>query len=140
MPPAATARAVAERVFAEDRLARLLGMRLEAAAPGSATVSMTVVDDLTQGHGSGHGGAIFALADIAFACACNSHNERAVAQHCSISFIAPTQVGNRLTATAVEKSRRGRSGLYDIAVSGPDGVPVAEFRGHSRTIGGTWID
>ena len=73
-----------------------------------------------------------------FAFACNSHNERAVAAQCDITFIRPGKLGDRLVATAREISRSGRSGIYDIRVTAND-VVIAEFRGHSRTIPGTWL-
>ena len=130
---------VARRVLATDQAAQQLGITLESAEPGHARLAMVVRDDMTQGHGTCHGGATFTLADTAFAVACNSHDEKAVAQHCSISYLAPAQVGNRLLAHAVERSRRGRSGLYDVTICRDDGTIIAEFRGHSRTVNGRWL-
>jgi acyl-CoA thioesterase len=101
-------------------------------------MAMEVTAEMTNGHDTVHGGFIFTLADSAFAFACNSRGERAVAQHCSITFIKPGRRGDRLVASAHELSRTGRSGIYDVQVSVADEV-VAEFRGHSRTIGGTWL-
>ena len=137
--PREAAAEIARRVMATDLAAQKLGITLDNAAPGSATLSMTVREEMTQGHGTCHGGVTFTLADTAFAVACNSHDEKAVALHCSISYLAPAAVGDRLTATAVERSRRGRSGLYDITVTRQDGTVIAEFRGHSRTVGGRWL-
>lgn len=134
------ARRIADLVMTSDHAARALGIELETAGPGRAKLAMTVREEMTQGHGSCHGGVLFTLADTAFAIACNSHNDRAVAQHCSISYLSPAKVGTRLTAEAVERSRRGRSGLYDIAVTTPDGEVIAEFRGHSRVVGGVWVE
>jgi acyl-CoA thioesterase len=94
---------------------------------------------MSNGHGTCHGGFIFSLADSAFAFACNSYNDIAVAQHCSITYINPVRVGDRLTAVAREVSRRGRSGIYDIRITNQHGVVVAEFRGHSRTLEGRHI-
>jgi acyl-CoA thioesterase len=99
---------------------------------------MTVKPNMVNGHGIAHGGFIFTLADSAFAFACNTHNERAVAAHGNISFIKPGKLGDRLVATAREVSRSGRSGIYDINVT-VDGVTIAELRGHSRTIGGALV-
>jgi acyl-CoA thioesterase len=93
---------------------------------------------MVNGHGIAHGGFIFTLADSAFAFACNSHNERAVAAQGNISFIRPGKLGDRLVATAREISRTGRSGIYDIRVT-VDGTAIAELRGHSRTVGGAWV-
>lgn len=131
---------IARQVMATDRAAQALGIELEAAAPGSARLAMMVSEEMSQGHGTCHGGALFTLADTAFAVACNSHNERAVAQHCSISYLAPGKIGQRLFAEATERSRRGRSGLYDVSVKTAEGDLIAEFRGHSRTVGGVWFE
>ena len=99
---------------------------------------MTVQPHMVNGQRIAHGGFIFLLADFTFAFACNSHNERAVAAQCDITFIKPGKLGDRLVATAREISRSGRSGIYDIRVTAND-VVIAEFRGHSRTIPGTWL-
>src|SRR5437867_11173706 len=122
----------------EDDASKGLGMEILQIKPGEATLTMTVQPHMVNGHGIAHGGFIFLLADSAFAFACNSHNERAVAAQCNISFIRPGKLGDRLVATAREISRNGRSGIYDVQVTAND-VVIAEFRGHSRTIGGTWL-
>ncbi len=129
----------ADVMWADDVASRQLGMTIEAVASGTATVSMTVRDDMTNGHGTAHGGFIFALADSAFAFACNSRNERTVAQACDIVFAAPARLGDRLVAGATERHRFGRNGIYDVRVTRGDDV-VAEFRGRSRTIGGALVD
>lgn len=131
------ATASAEAMWRSDLASQSLGIAIEAVGPGTARLSMTVRPDMTNGHGLCHGGFIFTLADSAFAFACNSYNQRAVAQHCSIQFLQPAHAGDRLTAAAVERQRAGRSGIYDITVTRGDGGAVAEFRGLSRTIKGT---
>ena len=100
-----------------------------------ATLAMTLTERMCNGFGMGHGGFIFALADSAFAFACNTYDERTVAQHCSVTYLRPGTRSKRLVARAREVSRSGRSGIYDVEVS-QDDVVVAQFRGHSRTIGG----
>jgi acyl-CoA thioesterase len=126
----------AEAMWADDAASRGLGMALDSVGPGRAVMSMTVADGMVNGHGMCHGGFIFTLADSAFAFACNSHGPAAVAQHCAITFIRPGRRGERLTAEAVERVSHGRSGLYDVRVTGEDGTVVAEMRGHSRLTGG----
>jgi acyl-CoA thioesterase len=96
---------------------------------------MTVRAEMVNGHGTCHGGFIFLLADSAFAFACNSENEKALAQHCAITFLRPARRGERLEAEAVKRSDAGRSGIYDITVRTSDGTVIAEFRGQSRRIG-----
>ena len=131
------ARTLAQAMWAEDRASSGLGMRLDAVAPGHARLSMTITEAMTNGHGICHGGFIFALADSAMAFAANPRGEAAVAQHASITFVRPGQVGEVLVADAVERMHAGRSGMYDVRVSTEEGELVAEFRGHTRTIRGT---
>jgi acyl-CoA thioesterase len=114
-------------------------MRIVEVAPGTATIEMRVREDMINGHGMCHGGMIFSLADSAFAYACNSRNDSAVAQHCSVTFLRPGKPGDMLRAVATERARAGRSGIYDIAVTGSDGNVIAEFRGHSRVIEGKLV-
>ena len=135
----ALAEACAAAMWADDRASTAMGMALEHVAPGEARLSMTITERMTNGHGMCHGGMIFTLADSAFAFACNSRNQRAVAAQCSITFLRPAQLGDRLTATARMRATAGRTGIYDISVSTQDGVLVAEFRGHSRDIGQTFF-
>jgi acyl-CoA thioesterase len=132
----ALARAAAQAMWDDDSASQGLGMQLRNVGPGSATLSMQVTTEMVNGHGMCHGGFIFTLADSAFAFACNSRGERAVAQHCAITFIRPGRLGETLRADATERARETRSGIYDVRVIGDDGGLVAEFRGHSRTIGG----
>ena len=102
-------------------------------------MAMTVTEAMVNGHGICHGGFIFALADSAFAFACNSHGERAVARHAAIDFLRPARLGETLRAEAIERARSGRSGIYDVRVTGLDGGLIAEFRGHSRLAGGPFF-
>jgi acyl-CoA thioesterase len=133
------ARACAEAMWKEDDASKGLGMEIVEVRPGQATLAMTVKADMVNGQRIAHGGFIFTLADSAFAFACNSHNERAVAAQGNITFVRPGKLGDRLVATAREISRSGRSGIYDVRVTADDGTVIAEFRGHSRVIGGVWL-
>jgi acyl-CoA thioesterase len=134
----ALARRCAEAMWVGDRASQGLGMEIVGIGPGRATLTMTVRESMTNGQGICHGGFIFALADSAFAFACNAYGRRAVAQHCAVTFLRPAQLGDRLTADCVERTRAGRSGIYDVSVKRADGTLIAEFRGHSRTIEGNW--
>ena len=134
------ARACAERMWAGDRASREMGLELGEVTPGEARVHLTVEPRMLNGHGVCHGGLIFALADTAFAFACNSRNARSIAMHCSISFIEKVRAGRRLTAHARARAEYGRNGIFDVAVKDDLGVTVAEFRGYSRTLGGAWVE
>ncbi len=133
--PEALARRCAEAMWADDRASRGLGMELIEVGPGRARLEMVITAAMLNGRGMCHGGFIFALADSAFAFACNTYGERVVASQCSVTFLRPGRCGDRLTAVAQERARTGRSGLYDVQVTDPDGSILAEFRGHSRVIG-----
>jgi acyl-CoA thioesterase len=138
LSPDDIARACAEAMWKEDDASKGLGMQIVEVKPGQATLSMTVQPHMVNGQRIAHGGFIFTLADSAFAFACNSHNQKAVAAQGDITFIRPGRLGDVLVATAREISRSGRSGIYDVRVAAGSEV-IAEFRGHSRTIGGTWL-
>jgi acyl-CoA thioesterase len=121
-------------MFAADQASRGLGMELLHAGPGAAVVQMRVALQMLNGHSICHGGYVFMLADTAFACACNSEGPMAVAAGAEVSFIAPAHEGDVLVATAQERTRYGRSGIYDVTVRRGEDV-VAEFRGRSRMVG-----
>ncbi|HEX6577677.1 MAG TPA: hydroxyphenylacetyl-CoA thioesterase PaaI [Jiangellaceae bacterium] len=142
--PQTVAERSAAAMWAGDAASQALGMVLDEVRPGYARMSMQVRDDMVNGHSICHGGLVFALADSAFAFACNSYNRVAVAQACDIVFVAPARLGDVLVAEAVERSRFGRNGIYDVTVtavaaggSGDAAGLVAEFRGRSRQIAGT---
>ncbi|MCW2782460.1 MAG: paaI [Marmoricola sp.] len=126
-------------MWAGDRASRALGMQLVEVGPGTATLRLTIRADMVNGHDIGHGGITFTLADSAFAFACNSRNRRTVAAAAEVRFRAPTRLGDVLTATATERSRDGRDGVYDVTVRVADTL-VAEFVGRSREIGGVLFE
>ena len=133
--PQALAEACAAAMWADDNASRGLGMALQAVGPGTARMAMAARPDMVNGHGMCHGGFIFTLADSAFAFACNSRNVKCVAAQGVISFLRPARLGERLVATVEERHLAGRSGIYDVRVTGSEGQVIAEFRGHSRAIG-----
>jgi len=120
-------------MWAADAASRALGMELVEVGDGTATVRMTVRDDMVNGHGLCHGGLVAALADSAFALACNSRGVSTVAAGFDVTFLRPSRAGDVLEATAGERSLAGRSGIYDVTVR-VAGEPVAELRGRSRAL------
>ncbi|WP_275626711.1 hydroxyphenylacetyl-CoA thioesterase PaaI [Pseudomonas sp. 273] len=136
-PPEQLARACADAMFSRDQATQRLGIVLLDAGPGSAQLRMPVREDMIQGHGTCHGGFLFALADSAFAFACNSYDEATVAIGCSIDYVAPARLGDELTASAIEQSRSGRTGNYDVRVVNQHGALVALFHGKSYKVRGT---
>ena len=127
----------ARQMWADDPASRAMGMELLDLGPGRAVVSMTVRPDMVNGYAVAHGGLVAALADSAFALACNSRGTRTVAAGFEVSLLEPAHDGDVLVATAEERSLRGRSGIYDVTVrrgDGADSIVVAEFRGRSRAL------
>jgi acyl-CoA thioesterase len=124
-------------VFDADVGSRALGIELLSAEAGSAIARLHVTDTMVNGHGIAHGGFLFALADTAFAFACNSRGTATVAASASITFVAPARIGDELVAEASERTLFGRNGIYDVTVYRDDGgkrTVIAEFRGHSRAM------
>lgn len=134
--PEERARRAAEAMWAGDRASQAFGMAIEAVGPGRATLSLRLRPEHLNGHGTAHGGVIFTLADSAFAFACNSRNRATVAQEAQVTFLSPGRGGERLVAEAAESALSGRTGVYDVRVTGEDGRVVALFRGLSRQIQG----
>jgi phenylacetic acid degradation protein PaaD len=120
-------------MLAADRASRGLGIELLELSAGRATARMTITGSMVNGHGLAHGAFVFAVADTAFACACNSHGPVTVAAGADITFVAPVREGDELVADAVERTRFGRNGIYDVTVRRGTDI-VAEFRGRSRTV------
>lgn len=137
--PQALAEAVASAMFARDPASQGLGMTINAVGPGRASMSMTIRADMLNGHQSCHGGFIFALADSAFAFACNSYNLNTVGAACTIDYLAPGRLHDVLTAEAQEQALNGKSGVYDVRVSNQDGRTIALFRGKSLRVVGEVI-
>lgn len=125
---------VGQGMLAEDEASRGLGMQVERMGPGSAVISMVVRPDMLNGFKICHGGFISLLADSAFAFACNSYNELSVAAGFAVDFIAPGNLGDKLTAQATEVASTGRTGIYDVTVRNQRGELIATFRGRSARI------
>jgi acyl-CoA thioesterase len=127
---------VAAAMIQRDHVATALGMALICVSPGRATITMRVRQEMVNGHDLCHGGMIFTLADTAFAYACNSYNQVAVAASASIEFLRPGRLGDLLSADATEVVRTGRGGVYDVVVTNQNGDQLALFRGKAAQIGG----
>lgn len=136
MTPQQTAELVRDGMFARDRAAQSLAMRITHIAPGEATIEMPVRDDMLNGFDTCHGGYITTLGDTAFAYACNTRNEMTVASGLSVDFVAPGRPGDVLVAQARELSQAGRTGVYDVTIRNHQGQLIALFRGKSHSMKG----
>ncbi len=140
MTPQQRAERTASTMMTADAASPWVGIEVVSMDEGAATMALTVQKHHCNGHGICHGGITYMLADTAFAFAANSRNQSTVAHHNSISYLAPGQLGDCLTAIATEISLAGRTGIYDVTVTNQHGQVTAEFRGISRTIKGQIFD
>ena len=131
---------VAHAMLSDEGTGPAWGIRIEEARAGYCRLSMTLRDDMLNGHRTAHGGMVFALADTAFAYVCNGRNERSVAAQASILFLGSASSGETLVAEGEEVAAAGRSGVTRVAVRTAEGRAVAEFTGYSRTIGGSVVE
>ena len=136
MTPQQVAESARDAMWRNDRASKALGLQVLAIGPGTATLCMSVREDMLNGHDICHGGFITTLADGAFAFACNSYNEVTVASGFDVNLLAAGRLGDVLTAIACEVSKAGRTGVYDVAVKNQLGLAVAAFRGRSYTMKG----
>ena len=139
-PPPPEVSAVARRMWEDDVPARSLGIEPLEVRPGHARLRMRVREEFVNAVGVCHGGYIFLLADTAFAFACNSHNQKAVAASANIDFVAPAFEGDHLVAEGIEQHLAGRYGVYDVRVTNQEGGLVALFRGKYATIKGRHLE
>jgi acyl-CoA thioesterase len=133
------ARSCADAILARDTFARQLGVEILEVGTGHAVARLRTGDGMVNGIGTVHGAVVFALADIAYAIACNSHGMATVSRSAEVIHTAPAHPGDVLLATAAERTRIGRNGVYDVTVRREDGAVVAEFRGQSRSLGGALV-
>ena len=139
-PADVLARKIVDYLRAREGTGEAWNIEVEDAREGYARIAMVVRKDMLNGHATCHGGMIFALADTAFAYACNSRNVETVAQNATIAFLAPGREGDRLVAEAQEQAISGRSGVYQVIVTNQNGEKIAVFQGLSRTLGGSVIN
>jgi acyl-CoA thioesterase len=123
-------------MYAKDRASIALGMAIKHMGPGSATLTMTVREDMLNGADVCHGGLITTLADSAFAYACNSRNLLTLASGLSTDFVASALLGDVLTADAAEVVLKGNTGVYDVIVRNQNDHVIATFRGRSHRMKG----
>ena len=134
-----TARRCAATMLANDRSSRALGIDIDIPAVGEAVATMTVRDDMVNGFDVLHGGLTFALADTAFAFACNAYDVQSFAAAAQIEFLRPAMLGDVLAATATEDHRGRRSGYYSVEVCNQKHELIALFRGRSAAKSDTRI-
>ena len=134
-----TADKVARAMLAAEGTGPAWGVEIEEAREGYARIRMRLRADMLNGHGIAHGGMVFALADTAFAYACNSRNLRSVGAQATMVFLDAAGEGDVLIAEAQEAALVGRSGVYNVSVRTDGGRAIAEFQGFSRSIGGEFV-
>ena len=136
LTPQQLAERTAEVMGARDNASRFLGIVLDEIGPGRCVMSLTVEEHHVQGLHVCHGGYIFSLADTAMAFASNSFDTPNLAQMAQITFLAPGQLGDKLTATASRVAEAGRNNIWDVEVLDQNGKQIAVFRGQTRAVRG----
>jgi acyl-CoA thioesterase len=134
-----TAKRCAEAMYAKDAASQALGIRVDVPEAGKALARMTVREDMVNGFNVCHGGLLFALADTAFAFACNGYDDLTVAAAASIDFLRPARLGDELRALAREDRRGTKSGFYTVEIRNQRDESVAIFRGRSASRGEPWL-
>ena len=133
------ARAAGASMYARDRASKELGIKLEEIRPGYARMSMQVEAWMLQGYAVCHGGLLFALADTTMAFASCSYNQQHVALHANIDYLRPAELGDTLTAEAIEGSRSKRMAMYNVIIENGEGKTVCHFRGRTFGVDGAVI-
>ena len=127
------ARRCAAKMYANDKASQALGIEVDVPEAGTAVATMRVRDDMLNGFDICHGGIVFALADTAFAFACNAYDDLTVAGSASIDFLRPVKLDDELEATAGQDYRGNRTGFYTVTVKNQHDELVALFRGRSSS-------
>jgi acyl-CoA thioesterase len=123
------ARSVADALLNQDCFSQWMGIKILDIKDGYSKIQLTLRREMLNGFAIAHGGVTFALADSAFAFACNSDGKVTVALDASISFPKPGKEGDTLTAEAKQIAKTNRTGLYLIEVKNQNDELVALFKG-----------
>lgn len=118
----------ARKVFGRDRFAALAGIEILEAGKGYCRASLSIEDKHLNAANVVQGGAIFTLADLAFAVASNSHGQLALAINAHISYLNAVSAGT-LYATATEVEPPKKLGNYDVLITDEDEKIIAKFTG-----------
>ncbi|MFP5492053.1 MAG: hydroxyphenylacetyl-CoA thioesterase PaaI [Bacteriovoracia bacterium] len=118
-----------KKMLEHDRFSQWLGLNVESVADGQARVSMTIKEDMLNGFAVVHGGVLFALADSAFAFACNSRDNLSLALDAVVSFIKKASLGDVITAQVEEVHNGKTTGVYEVKLTNQKNELVAQFRG-----------
>ena len=120
---------VVDHMMKNDLFSQWLGISIIEVKEGYSKIKMLVRNEMINGFGIVHGGIAFALADSAFAFACNNRNNLSVALDTAINFLKPVHPGDELTAETKEIHNGRGTGLYHINVTNQHGHTVAIFKG-----------
>ena len=124
-----SASAIVDKMFKDDLFSKWLGIDILEKGIGTSKLKMTIRNEMVNGFGVVHGGITYSLADSALAFASNSHGRQSMSVETSISHTKPCQVGDTLTAEAVEESLSYKIAIYHISVKNQNDETVALFKG-----------
>ncbi len=115
--------------FKKDKFAEYCGIELLEVSPGRAKAKMKLEEHHLNGLRVGHGGALFTLADLVFAAACNSHGNIAMAINVNINYIKAASPGSVVYAEGFENAKNPRLGSYTINITDGKGDLLGVFQG-----------
>lgn len=113
--------------FSNDNFTRYIGATLTEVSEGYAKATMVVKEESLNAYGICQGGALFSLADLAFAAAVNSHGVSTVTTGASITYVKSGQLGDTLTAEARELVNHHRLPFAEVRITNQDGDIIAIF-------------
>ena len=117
--------------FKKDNFSKLFGIELLELSNGRAKLKLPISEKLLNFFGVGHGGAIYALADVAFSLACNADDdiELAVALNSNINYVKKAKLGDVLIANARVISTSRKTSITEIFISNQNEELIAKFEG-----------
>ena len=134
-----SASAIVDKMYEDDLFSKWLGINILEKEIGKSKLVMTIRQEMLNGFGVAHGGITYSLADSALAFASNSQGRESMSIETSISHTKPCQVGDVLTAEAVEESLSYKIAVYHISVKNQNNEIVALFKGTVYRTSKNWL-
>ena len=118
-----------EKLNTGDRFANGIGVRLTEVREGFARAQLTVEERHINGGGVCQGGAIYTLADLAFAAVANCHGTLSLGVSNNITFVHSAQLGDTLTAECTEVYNHHKLPYFEVKVTNQKGALIATMTG-----------
>lgn len=113
--------------LSRDHFANHIGAKLTTVEESHAVATMTVAKEHLNAYGVCQGGALFTLADLAFAAAVNSHGIDTLTTGGNITYVKSAVLGDVLTAEAHELVNHHRMPFVEVRVKNQHNDIIAVF-------------